>query len=98
MCRSPAYGGLQRYDVRHEGAGAGAALDPAFGMELVVRRLRHGPGHGQVPGEVAGGREPVTGLEPAVQDRGPELLGQLQVQRQTGGAIDRQRQRAFHES
>jgi hypothetical protein len=39
----------------------------------------------------------VTGLEPTVHDRGPELLGQLQVQRQTGGAVDRQRQRALHE-
>jgi hypothetical protein len=96
--RSAPYGGLQRYDVRHEGAGAGAALDPAFGVELVVRRLRHGPGHGQVPGEVAGGWEPVAGLEPPVEDSGPELLGQLQVQWQTGGPIDRQRQRAFHES
>jgi hypothetical protein len=66
-------------------------------MELVVRRLRHRSGDGQILGHIPRGRQPVAGLESPVPDRGPELLGQLQVQRQPGGAIEDQRQRSLHE-
>jgi hypothetical protein len=82
---------LEWRDVRDEGAGAGAALDPAFGVQLVVGGLGDGPGDGQLPGEVAGGRKTVAGLQAAVEDGSPELFGELQVQRQGGGPVNGQR-------
>ena len=96
VLRASSYGGLQRDDVRDEGPGAGPPLDPAFGVQLVVRRLRHGPRDPELPREVARGRQPMTGLEPPVQHRRPELFRELQVQRQSGGPVDRQRQRSLH--
>jgi hypothetical protein len=39
----------------------------------------------------------MAGLEPPVPDRGAELFGQLQVQRQTGGAVEHQWHRTLHE-
>jgi hypothetical protein len=60
---------LRRQPRRHEGAGAGAAGDEAFGEQVLEGRDHHRPRHGELLGEVARRRQAVAGGEGAAEDR-----------------------------
>jgi hypothetical protein len=77
-----------RYRTGDAGAGPDEGFQIPFGVQLLVCAQRRDARYLQFAGEIAGGGNPLSRAQATVEDRPPEPVGQLAVDRSAAADIE----------